>query len=97
VGLTTEDVNGALAQWDEWVTDPDFRLSIEVREGVAAIDLSQPGLNARVTTSLFCEVTVRRGDVAVFNDRIPHSAEALRASVAVLARTIASHQGGNDE
>lgn len=91
MALTTDDLNAVVAQWEEWTTDAGFRLSIEVRsESVSARIVKQPMLGARVVNdNLYCLVEVHRGEVRVFSERVPHDAGMLRASVTVLARSIA--------
>lgn len=47
-------------------------------------------LAVRLQSALYCRVQIRRGDLVVFDERVPYDAAALRASVTVCARTIAA-------
>jgi hypothetical protein len=83
-----------MALWEEWTPDAGFELVIEVCPKDSRAELADAlrtgQLAARLTTELYCQVTVTRGDVVVFNQRVAHDATALRASVTVLARAIAA-------
>lgn len=91
MGLTTSDVNAVRAQWEEWTADAGFELSIEVKDDPQplAMDVSALDLGARATSQLYVQVQIRRGEVVVFDERVPYDARMLRASVSVLAKTIA--------
>lgn len=104
MALTTEDVSAIAAQWGEWVTDPAFRLSIEVKAGgldwsVFGPDESPGAIIARTEAALlYCQVEVWRWDAiaperCLFSERVPHDSAALRASVMVLASAIATELG----
>jgi hypothetical protein len=100
VALSTDDLNAVRAQWEEWVPD-GYRLDIEVKAGPTEMQTfhSRDGhMAVRAQHSLYCQVEVLTYDGPwapyriVFSERVPHDAAALRASVTVLARTIAQHQ-----
>jgi len=92
VALTTDELNAVVAQWEEWTADAGFRLEIRVRsdDRPPVFLEGQQRLGARVAGSLFCQVTIYRRDVLVFDERVPYDAGMLRASVTTLARYIAS-------
>jgi hypothetical protein len=99
VALTTDDVNAVVAQWEEWTADAGFALSIEVRDDcpdAVMVGEDAIGLGARLPSSLYCQVQIRRGEVLVFDERLPYDREALQASVSVLARTIAAKLDGGE-
>jgi hypothetical protein len=108
MSLTTDDVNAVRAQWEEWVPD-GFRLDIEVLvdDVVTEVRHGSGELMARLKSdSPLIQVEVFRREpwmpgeereVRVFSDRIPCDGAMLRASVAVLARTIASHQENSSD
>jgi hypothetical protein len=94
VALSTEDVDAAVAQWQEWTTDDEFSLLIEVKVDDVSAKLGTGGLVAHVQSeSRYLQVQIYRGGAVFFSERCPYDAEALKASIAVLARTIAAHQG----
>lgn len=88
MALTTADLQGLVAQFDEWVTDPQFGLTIEVHEKRAETKMVYGGLGARVTAQTFCLVRVQRGDVLVFEEAMADDYAVVRASVSVLSRTV---------
>lgn len=94
MALTTDDVNAVVAQWEEWTPDAGFALSIEVRDAGPLPELLDTDvgakLGARVASSLYCQVQIRRGDALVFDEPVPYDAAALHASVTTLARYIAT-------
>ncbi len=97
MALSTQDVEAVRALWEEWTVDSGFVLSIEVKDGCREGELVEaPALGVRVTSALYCQVTVRRGEEVVFSERVPCDAGMLRASVTVLARTIATEWAGED-
>ncbi len=105
MALSTSDVEAVRAQWEEWTVDSGFELSIEVctEEPSTAVIVEReeikaaPIFGARITGSLYCQVTVRRGEEVVFSERVPCDAGMLRASVTVLARTIATRWAPSDD
>jgi hypothetical protein len=97
VALSTDDVNAVMAEWEKWTADAGFRLSIEVKsdELDEQIVMGDPpgSIGARVVSRLYCQVQVWRDDALVFDERVPHDAAVLRASVTVLVRAIAEIRG----
>jgi hypothetical protein len=92
VALSTDDLNAVRAQWEEWVPD-GYRLDIQVAPSVGL--LNGDVLGVRVQSPLYCQVEIyAEPDLAepIFSQRCPYDHDALRASVTVLARTIAQHQ-----
>lgn len=103
MALSTQDLGEIRAQWEEWVPD-GFRLDIEVKgAGVMAEVVDSYEVMARLTSQLYCQVevwTTLRDDRprrCLFSERVPHDAGALRASVTVLARTIAERQADDGQ
>lgn len=111
MALTTADVDAVRAQWDEWVAEP-FRLDLEVESAPPVVDLSfnvgdrmdvrvsAPDKRVRVrvwhqTIDAFDPPRVEH-ETLVFDEPCPYDAEALRASVTVLARTIAARMEGDE-
>ncbi len=96
MGLTTGQLNDIVAQWDEWVTG-EFDLSVEVKaDAVDAAMVRSTTSTGRVSAgSRYCQVRIRRGDVLLFDQRVPHDAGMLRASVTTIARYLATQAAGD--
>ncbi len=107
MALTAADIDAVRALWSEWVTEPGFRLVIEVTSdaiGAHVHDGSDGAVHARIVApSLHCNIEIWRlagfGDEPglIFAERIPHDAAMLRASVTVLAGAIAEYDRHDGE
>lgn len=97
MSLTTEDINAVRAQWEEWVADPLFTLTMDVRaEQVGGSMIKSDGLASRIQApSRYVSVRIHKaelhGNRLLFSQRVPHDARALRTEVQMLARAIAEH------
>jgi hypothetical protein len=99
VALSTEQLDAIVAQWQEWVSDSAFELSIEVKadalNGVWGVVMSDQVMARMRTERLYCQVQIRRDGQLAFDQRVPHDAAMLRASVTTLARYIATEAAGD--
>lgn len=98
--LTHEDLDAARALWQEWVGDGfDLTVIVVGEHEPARMDPDRPlgaivtaGLSLRIVISMIPTATENGIDVSravIFDEACPYDGAALRASVAVLARTIA--------
>lgn len=91
MALSTGDLRAIVAEWEQSTGDSRFQLSIEVRHDPVAPELKTGDgqISARIAARLHYQVQVRRDGALVFDERVPHKAEMLRACLAVLASAIA--------
>ena len=89
--LTHEDLDHVRAQWEEWTSGLGFDLDVVIigEHRPAAMDPDRP-LGAVVSATRTLQIKVWRGKRLVFDQPCPCDGEALRASIAVLSRTIAN-------
>lgn len=89
--LTREDLDAAQAQWEEWTSGLGFDLTVMIvgEHQDAVMDPDRP-VGAIVKAGLSLHITIQTDGTIVFSERCPYDGHALRASVAVLARTIAA-------
>lgn len=77
--------------WGEWTTGKGFDLAIDVQIDDVRREMIPGEPMALVSSdSRYVQIRITRGKTLVFDERCPHDGQALRASVAVLARTIAA-------
>lgn len=88
--VTEQDLADAGGLWEEWTSGSGFDLDVVIiGDHQPAVMDPDRALGAIITAKLALKLTVRKGDWDLILD-CPYDGQALRASIAVLARTIAA-------